>query len=257
MNTSYDFYDLKNKFDKNGFFICKNVFSNKFISEILSEIEKANNTIKYLDNENILRRIEKLYDKGINLINLNKNISTILKSVFEEDFLIFKDKFNAKPPGGEGFIAHYDGVFHFIDPDNNKKNGWYEYGNIFINALIALDKCNEENGTIELSNSHKGTFNELLKNTKNNNTPAINKVIEDKTIFNLINLDVGDIVIFSNTCPHRSKKNNSNFQRRTLYYTYTQSKNGSKYDQYFFDKEKSTNTSKAFSEKKNSSNSLV
>ena len=62
--------------------------------------------------------------------------------------------------------------------------------------------------------------------------------------------DVGDMVVFSNTCPHRSKKNKSNSDRRTLYYTYTQSKNGSKYNQYFFDKEKSKNTSKAFSEKK-------
>ena len=246
----YDFSDLKKKFTKNGFFVCKNVFEKKFIFEILFEIEKASNTDKYFDNENILRRIEKLYDKGENLINLNKKISTILKNVFKEDFLIFKDKFNAKPPGGEGFIAHYDGIFHFMDSDNNKKNGWYEYGNIFINVLIALDICNEENGTIELSNSHKGNFNKLLKNTKIDNPPALSKVIEDKTVFNLINLDIGDIVVFSNTCPHRSKKNKSSFGRRTLYYTYTQSKNGSKYNQYFFDKKKSKNTSKAFSEKK-------
>ena len=249
-NTLQNFPYLREQFDKNGFFICKNVFEKSFIFQILSEIKKADNIVKYFDNENILRRVEKLYDKGINLISLNKKISEILKSVFEEDFLIFKDKFNAKPPGGEGFIAHYDGVFHFMDSDNNKKNGWYEYGDIFINVLIALDVCNEENGSIELSNSHKGNFNELLKNTKTDNPPALNKAIEDKTVFNLINLDVGDMVVFSNTCPHRSKKNKSNSDRRTLYYTYTQSKNGSKYNQYFFDKEKSKNTSKAFSEKK-------
>ena len=255
--TGHNFHNLRNQFNKNGFFICKNVFEKKFITEILSEIEKADNTIKYLDNENILRRIEKLYDKGTNLINLNKQILTILKNIFHEEFLIFKDKFNAKPPGGEGFIAHYDGIFHFMDSKNNMKNGWYEYGNIFINVLVALDSCNKENGTIELSNSHKGSFSELLKNTKPDNPPALDKITEDKTVFSLINLNVGDIVVFSNTCPHRSKPNKSNFSRRTLYYTYSQSKNGSKYDQYFFDKEKSKNTSKAFSEEKNKSKKLL
>ena len=52
-------------------------------------------------------------------------------------------------------------------------------------------------------------------------------------------LNIGDIVIFSNTCPHRSKKNNSEKNRRVLYYTYT-----------FIDKEKSKNISKALVEEK-------
>ena len=58
-------------------------------------------------------------------------------------------------------------------------------------------------------------------------------------------LNIGDIVIFSNTCPHRSKKNNSEKNRRVLYYTYSLFKNGSKYNKYFEDKEKSKNLSKA------------
>jgi 2-aminoethylphosphonate dioxygenase len=245
---SHNFFNLRKQYHKNGFFLCKNVFEKKFISKIISEIEKAENTFQYFDSQNNLRRIEKLYDKGLNLKNLNTKILSILKSIFEEDFLIFKDKFNSKPAGGDGFFAHYDGIFHFIDSDNNKKNGWYEYGNVFINVLIALDSCNEKNGTIELSNAHKGNFDELLKNTKNNNTPALKKVIEDKISFNYINLNVGDIVVFSNTCPHRSKVNKSRFNRRVLYYTYTPSKNGSKYNQYFFDKQNSKNIFKALEE---------
>ena len=92
-------------------------------------------------------------------------------------------------------------------------------------------------------------FNELLKNTKQNGTPALRKEVELKTSFKLINLDIGDIVIFSNTCPHRSKKNLSDKNRRIIYYTYSLEKNGSKYDEYFEDKEKSKNESKALAEK--------
>jgi ectoine hydroxylase-related dioxygenase (phytanoyl-CoA dioxygenase family) len=246
---SINYFDLKKKFYKNGFFICKDIFDKKFISELINEINVAQDTVKYFDNLNNLRRIEKLYNKGNLLKLLNDKISTILENVFEEKFLIFKDKYNAKPPGGEGFFAHYDGIFHFTDLSDKKRNGWYEYGDFFINALVALDDCNKENGTIELARSHKGSFKELLKNTKNDGTPALTKQVELDTSFNLINLNIGDMVIFSNTCPHRSKKNDSDKSRRILYYTYSLSKSGSKYQEYFDDKAKSKNRSKALVEK--------
>ena len=240
---------LKKEFSKNGYFVCRKIFTKKYISELINEINKSNDTIKYFDNHNKLRRIERLYNKGKKLNNLNKKILLILKKIFKKDFLIFKDKFNAKPPGGEGFFAHYDGIFNFTDAKNNIRNGWYEYGDYFINVLIALDECNKDNGTLELAHAHKGNFDKLLKNTKKDGTPAITKAIESTLSFKLINLSVGDIVIFLNTCPHRSKKNNTDKNRRVLYYTYSLSKNGSKYNQYFEDKDKSKNPSKALSNK--------
>lgn len=237
--------DLKKRILNEGFFTCKDIFDKKFISDVISEIDNAKNTIKYFDNNKNLRRVEKLYDKGNSLSLLNKKISMILNDVLNEEFTIFKDKFNAKPPGGGGFFAHYDGIFKFTNQYNNKKNGWYEYGNFFVSALVALDNCNEKNGTIEISDAHKGDFDTLLKNTKNDGTPAIKKEIEDKTEFKLINLEIGDLLIFLHTCPHRSNKNNSNENRRIIYYTYTPKKYGSKYEQYFKDKESSKNNSKA------------
>ena len=57
------------------------------------------------------------------------------------------------------------------------------------------------------------------------------------------------MVIFSNTCPHRSKQNDSAKSRRILYYTYSLAKNGSKYEIYFDDKANSKNISKALIEK--------
>lgn len=119
MNKKY--LELKKKFDIDGYFIFKKFLSKDFIIKLLDEINNASNTIRYSDNLNNLRRIEKLYDKGTNLIDLNKKITILLKKIFDKNFLIFKDKFNIKPPGGEGFIAHYDGIYEFIDANNNKK----------------------------------------------------------------------------------------------------------------------------------------
>ena len=87
-----------------------------------------------------------------------------------------------------------------------QKNGWYEYSNFFVNVLIALDECNKKNGTIELAKQHKGNFNDLLKKTKNDGTPAIKSSVLKNIKFNAINLKIGDAVFFSNTCPHKSKK---------------------------------------------------
>ena len=241
--------DLKSNFSKNGYLVIKKNFENNLTNKIIKEIDDADGTIKYFDGKGIIRRIEKIYDKGKELKNLNQKILVLLKSILDEEFIIFKDKFNAKPPGGEGFFAHYDGIFHFKDENNNTKNGWYEYGDVFINALVALDECNKENGALELAKEHHGNFNDLIENTKQNGTPELLKEIEVKTKFNLINLDVGDIVIFSNKCPHRSQKNYSTKNRRILYYTYSLSKNGSKYDKYFEDKQKSKNSFKALEKK--------
>jgi ectoine hydroxylase-related dioxygenase (phytanoyl-CoA dioxygenase family) len=236
---------LKNLFDNNGFFVCKNVFDKDFIQKILEDIKTAKDTIKYFDSQKNLRRAEKLYNKSDSLKKLNEVISLHLKTIFQKDFIIFKDKFNAKPPGGDGFFAHFDGIFNFINENDEKKRGWYEYGNFFINALVALDICNIDNGTIELSKSHDGNFEDLIKKTKRDGTPALDKHIEENLHFEPINLNIGDMIVFSNKCPHKSKKNNTNLNRRILYYTYTLSEYGSKYDLYFKDKEKSKNPSKA------------
>lgn len=240
--------DLKSIFDKKGYFLIENVFDKKILSSLIKDIESSDDVDKYFDQANKLRRIERLYNKTDLLNKVNNDILNILDKVFGAKYTIFKDKYNAKPPGGEGFFAHFDGVFKFIDENNNEKNGWYEYSNNFINVLVALDPCNEKNGTIEIADRYNGNFNELYEITQKNGTPNIINNIEKKLNFEKIILNAGDIVVFSNTCPHRSKKNNSEINRKTLYYTYTPLKDGSKYLDYFRDKSKSkNNTSKSLS----------
>ena len=46
--------------------------------------------------------------------------------------------------------------------------------------------------------------------------------------------------------PHKSKTNNSKFDRRTLYYTYLNKKFGYQYENYFLDKKLSKQNIKKF-----------
>jgi len=66
-------------------------------------------------------------------------------------------------------------------------------------------------------------------------------MLKKKLEFKVIDLNPGDVLIFKNTCPHRSAKNNGKNQRRSLYYTYNYLKEGSHYDKYFLDKNESKN----------------
>jgi ectoine hydroxylase-related dioxygenase (phytanoyl-CoA dioxygenase family) len=231
------------EYQSKGYCIIKNCFDETILENSFNDIIESKKTSIYSDRLGKLRRIESIYDISDNMKQIHEKCLEILFNVFSKDFIIFKDKYNAKPPGGEGFYAHYDGVFNWIDSDGKSRNGWYEYSNTFVNVLLAIDPMNENNGALEISDEHKGSYFELLKNTKNNNTPDLKKTVEDNIKFEKILINAGDLVLFSNACPHRSSRNNSNLDRRSIYYTFNPKDEGDNYKQYFLDKEKSKNTS--------------
>jgi len=234
-----------NEYIKIGYFVKKNFINNELLKKTLSEIEliKHNKDVDlYHDQKGLLRRVERIYDKGESLKKIDKKAKDLLREVFGFDFVIFKDKFNSKSQGGEGYYAHYDGIFKFADHQNKIKNGWYEYGQTFVNLLISLDTIDDSNGALEIGNVQDKTFDELFLDTKKDGTPNLLPEKEKKFDFKIINLNPGDALIFDHRCPHRSKKNNSLKSRKALYYTYSPSKFGSKYEKYFNDKKKSKNT---------------
>ena len=238
--------NFKKKFDIDGYFKVENFITKEEINKIIEEINNLKDVDIYKDRNNKIRRIERIYNKDKYLNKIHDNFVGLINEVLNKKVLIFKDKFNLKPPGGEGFKSHYDGVFYFVDSKNNKKKGWYEYGNFFISVLLSLDDSNQENGTIEIAKSHENKFYELIKNTNNDGTPILLEEIEKKTKFEKIHLNSGDVVIFKNTCPHRSGKNTSQTNRRILYYTYLSEEFGDQYQNYFNDKKISKNkTSKS------------
>jgi 2-aminoethylphosphonate dioxygenase len=232
-----EYFEYKDK----GFFILKNVFDQDFMETVFDEIISSKEAIHYYDRKNKLRRIEQIYNKGSSLIELNNKILNILSDLFDEKFIIFKDKYNAKPPGGEGFFAHYDGIFLWEDSDGSINNGWHIYAENFVNVLVSIDPMDETNGQLEIAKVHDESFGNLLNKTKKNGTPDLSEEIEQSLKFEKINLLTGDVVFFSSKCPHKSSKNNSKNDRRTIYYTYNKISEGDNYELYFRDKMSSKN----------------
>jgi hypothetical protein len=102
---SQSFKNLKQEYLQKGFFIMKNFFSKLSISVLKDEIKVAKNIDKYFDENGTIRRIERLYNKGVKLNEVNNKIINQLNNIFGEPYVIFKDKFNAKPPGGGGVFC--------------------------------------------------------------------------------------------------------------------------------------------------------
>ena len=233
-------HSIIKKYNDTGYIKIKKIIPVNLISQVRKDLIKKNLGNIYYDSNGIIRRSENIYNKSNNLKKLNRIIKEKIFIYFKKKLVIFKDKCNFKPAGGDGFSAHYDGIFYFKNKNNKKKKGWYEYSNFFVNALIALDKCNKKNGSIEISNWDNRSFDDLYKNTKKNGSPELSKKVERKLKFKHIALNPGDILFFSNKCPHRSKKNNSKSSRMILYYTYTKGKKNI-YNKYFKDKLNSKN----------------
>ena len=238
-----DFAHIKKEYLEKGYVIVKNGMTTDICEGAFEELITAENTIRYEDRNGNLRRLEKIYDKGENLLKIHSIFLNILKQSFGEDYTIFKDKYNAKPPGGEGFFPHYDGVFDWIDADGKDRDGWYCYASKFINVLVAIDECTVENGCLEVAKEDKGVYKELYENLKKGSEKdgIISKEYEDRLDFEPILLKAGDLVLFSDNAVHRSAKNRSNKDRRTLYYTYNLASDGDKYQEYFDDKKNTQN----------------
>lgn len=234
----------RKQYTKSGYCKVPGFVDAEFVSGLLAEIEGLEGIDVFRDNEGRLRRLERIYDKGRLLRELDAKIRAALREMFSEDVVIFKDKFNAKPPGGEGFRAHYDGVFVWKDGEGRERNGWYEYAPVFYNVLVALDPCTAENGPLEIAPAHEEDFDTLLARNRNG-TPELADTAG--LSFEKLLLEPGDAAFFSHKCPHRSVKNTSRSPRRMIYYTYNRLADGDNYARYFADKASSQGTNKSFS----------
>ena len=238
----------KEEYENNGFTLLDSILSTeqlRKISAAIKDLSTSNNIDLYKDRSGLVRRMENFTYKNNVLEELNEGVREFLRYLTNEVQVLFKDKVNFKPPKGEGFFAHYDGVFQFKNSDGDIKNGWYEYANDYNNILITLDEFTNENGPLEVANSHVGNFDQLLKNTTCDGTPNLKTEVEDRCNFTPMICGAGSIIVFKHSCPHRSSVNNSQKERGSLYWTYTPSDNEKIYEQYYKDKADSQNKNKA------------
>jgi len=225
------------EFERDGFILIRNAFEPKEIDQVVSWVnevqafpETPGKQMMYFEKsllaggKRILQRMENVYEyhEGLKGLFDSEQVKGVVSDLFREPTVLFKDKINFKLPGGGGFDWHQD-----------QQAGWWVYAQIFITALICIDRVTPENGPLEISAGHhkRGLIGKEWEPLNDDNMKAMK--------FESIMLEPGDMVFFDSFAPHGSGPNMTDQPRRVLYITYNKLSEGDHRKQYYADKRKS------------------
>ena len=220
------------KFEKDGYLIIHNLFSENELLEAEKTIEEFSNKktedweigkeMAYYEtnlksNLRVLSRVEKTieYHESISKIANSKKLKACLDDLLGEGCILFKDKINFKRPGGLGWAPHQD-----------VQARWDYFASYFMNALITIDDNDIDNGCLYVAPGHHkrkliGKYDEKLSGS-------------DLDGMNFVPLIAarGDTIFFDGFLPHKSDANTGERSRRNIYLTYNRISEGNKRNEY-------------------------
>jgi len=173
-------------------------------------------------DEKILCRMENFtqFNPGLDFILNGDKMLGMIRDLYGEDGILYKEKINYKLPGGDGFAAHQDVAA-----------GWWMYGqSLHISTLISVDPATEANGCLEYAP------NEHLQGMRSPAWKEIPTELVNSLRWVTCPTQPGDVLFFDSFVPHRSAPNNTNSSRRVLYATYAKAAEGDLRDRYYADK---------------------
>lgn len=145
----------------------------------------------------------------------------LLEQLTGQPYVLFKEKINAKLPGGQGFKPHQDApAFTHLGQNQH------------LTVLFTVDGSYRENGCLEVvPGSHA--------------TKTVIPHLEDGCLVDEwcenhewmpVECDSGDVLVFDSYLAHRSGENKSQTSRANLYMTYNPLSEGDKREEYYADK---------------------
>ena len=204
-----------------GFVIIRGVFSAERIAALAADAERVRGRTDLIDTDNIRCRWQNDADTGecrfdcfdpvIDLsatcerIARDPRLLEIVAAVYGEPACLFKDKLIFKSPGTLGYDLHQDYI------------GWESFPASFLTVVVAIDRADAESGATEVfSGYHSGGY----LSPKDGQYHRLDAGAVDPARGVVLELDPGDIAIFSGYTPHRSGPNRSGRWRRLLYLSY-------------------------------------
>ena len=221
-------------FRRDGFVVLAGLFGveemaeiSAWTDEVQSWPETAGRHMMYFEDSRteagrrILNRVENVlpYHEKFRVLATGPKMQGICAQLFTEPAVVFKDKINFKLPGGDGFEAHQD-----------VQAGWARYASLHITALITIDQTTVANGCLEIAAGFhdRGLVGTEWAPLTDADTPG--------AAYIPIESAPGDAVFFDSFAPHRSGPNQTDDQRRVLYFTYNKLSEGDNLARYYADK---------------------
>jgi len=172
-------------------------------------------------SQKVVQRVENFcpFDDDFDRLVRGGPLAAAMAQLLDGPAVLFKDKINFKMPGGAGFEPHQD-----------QQAGWSTYSDMFVTALVCLDRATVENGCLEMADCPRkaGMIGQEW-------APL---TAEEMSSFSLTPIETlpGDVLFFDSYVPHSSQPNVTSEQRRLLYLTYNAARDGDFRAQYFADK---------------------
>jgi ectoine hydroxylase-related dioxygenase (phytanoyl-CoA dioxygenase family) len=197
--------------------------------EILREDSLRSASRQSLISGTVLDRLDPIIDLSppLKALTQHARIVDAVSAAIGEPAMLFKDKAIMKPPGAYGYGVHQDFT------------NWQELPvepQLLLTALVAIDAGTSENGGLELyPELHHHHLRPPEKPSDIFNPSA--GLVDDEMLGGvepeLVEVEPGDLVLFSSLAPHCSGPNRSQQKRRTLFLSYSPSRCGDVYDLYY------------------------
>ncbi|KAI9506810.1 hypothetical protein BX070DRAFT_238300 [Coemansia spiralis] len=225
------------KYNSNGFLKITDFFTKDQIQNLIKEVRaiqswpdtpgkwmnyyelnKATNSLQLCRTENFTP-----YSDYLRNTVTGSRVLGILEQLVGEPYVLFKEKINAKLPGGQGFKPHQDSpAFTHLGQVNH------------ITILFTIDGSYIENGCLEVVPGSHASGTIIPHHEDGSMVEEWCKSHE----WMPVECNSGDLLIFGSYLAHRSGKNNSDVSRANLYMTYNPLSEGDKREEYYADKRK-------------------
>ncbi|MCL9780261.1 phytanoyl-CoA dioxygenase family protein [Vibrio sp. S4M6] len=164
-------------------------------------------------------------------------LAKLIQDEIGQPVALFKDKCNAKNPGGGAFRPHQDVVaYRHFEP------------NYHVTAAIFLDEATQENGCLNFATNYKQLDKALFESTELINQQylpvfpryqggALHGDIQEEVCkhldWQMLEAKPGDVVLFDSYVPHYSEANRSQHSRRAMFFTFNLAGQGQYYLDYY------------------------
>jgi len=215
------------QYQDDGFLVLRRVFTDEEIDCLAAEAEQLYQRHELIDTQNIRCRWQNhaetgecrfdCFDPVIDIgpvcryFAYDDRILDVLRAIYQDDAHLFKDKLIFKPPGAIGYDLHQDYI------------GWPGFPESFVTVLVAIDPTDATNGATEV---FRGYHQNGYLSPRDGEYHRLPDDAVDAANGCMLELDSGDMAIFSGFTPHRSAPNTSDRWRRQLYLSYNAGRDG-------------------------------
>jgi 2-aminoethylphosphonate dioxygenase len=219
--------DVASFYHDNGYLIVRDVFTADEVAALAAEAETLFARTELIDKDNIRCRWQDhaetkqcrfdCFDPVIDIgpvsryFAYDRRIFDVLRTIYDDEPFLFKDKLIFKPPGAAGYQLHQDYI------------GWKEFPGSFITVIVAIDPTGAENGATEV---FPGYHKQGYLSPKDGDYHHLPLEAIDESRGKILDLAPGDIAMFGGFTPHRSGPNRSHKWRRQLYLSYNAGRDG-------------------------------